>query len=1088
MPASSRPPPARSAPAPSMPEAAPPPAGLRYRAPARLIGGQFQIESNAPVAILASVSLVLCILIFPPVNWWLLAYVCLTPWLVFVCTSDRPKRVYVASYALGVGFFLINVHWMAPVTLPGYVALAVFFGLSFPIAAWPLRHMFRRHGASMAIALPIVWTAVEFIRSQTLIGFPWFLLAHSQYRVIPIIQISDLIGAYGVSFVIAMVNGWITDLLIQPILIWRREQPERTTRLPIGSFAVVAVVTGTLVYGGMTRLPTTDESATTGPASGEVGGTNGPRIVVLQHDFPMFVDLARLNQTPPTDIYHAYMELVKQVVPLRPDLIVLPETAWPGYMNKEFLEADASYLEALRAKEFPRSTIADVTGYRDWCRQTLETLRAAGREAGATIVTGAASIEWKPTEIPPRVERYNSAFRIPPDPADPILRYDKVHVVLFGEFVPFRYGRFHALYEWLNSITPWGAGGLEYSLTAGDEFVPFEFAAQSLGGKRFRAGAPICYEDTVPYVARSFAEPHGRSADRGEEKKRVDVLLNISNDGWFMHSSQLEQHLASSVFRAVEHRVSVARAVNTGASAIIDPDGTIRRRVTLRPQQREALKQVEESVRRLLAIAEAPRKHTTRQLLHDELMMLRKAVESAGPEFSVLTRRISRQIDRLDMARPAVVGAADPAEDLPESLRAEMETVQRWRERPDTAPGFAIDSVHIDPRSTIYTRWGDWFATGCALVMVAMWLDWFMHRLRDRARRPAGRATVAAAMLGPPLLLLSGGCSQWTYREPTLAETQQLERRAFFALVSAAGDEQPLHRMHAIEALQHVAPSEGILQIRAGLRDPQPAVRFAALMALGTLRDMESVEPIRMLAEDPDANVRVAAIYAMHRLGDFSRTSELASLLLNNPQAGVRANAALAIGMLSEKKSMKLLTRAKRDKDESVRLQVLEAMVMLGDEKSTRDLLFYGHSGVGQKMVEALMTLGTVRAAMARELFGYRFNEGPYEEVRLAAARGLGRLGDPRGFEFAVEQLAFRSSHRDDDIDPPEQHEARVRTLAAAALEAIGDRRALRPLQHLLDDARQPLAVRLAAARAICAIARGDRESPDFEPAAAARS
>src|SRR5262249_42904547 len=153
--------------------------------------------------------------------------------------TERARWVYVSSYLLGLTFFLINVRWLAPVTLPGYLAMCVFFGGVFPLVAWPVRHMFRRHGASLAIALPIVWTAGEYIRAQTVVGFPWYLMAHTHYRVLSMIQISDLVGAYGVSFVVVMVNGWFADLLIQPILIWRRDQPERTTRLPLGSLATL---------------------------------------------------------------------------------------------------------------------------------------------------------------------------------------------------------------------------------------------------------------------------------------------------------------------------------------------------------------------------------------------------------------------------------------------------------------------------------------------------------------------------------------------------------------------------------------------------------------------------------------------------------------------------------------------------------------------------------------------------------------------------------------------------------------------------------------------------------------------------------
>lgn len=139
---------------------------------------------------------------------------------------------------------------------------------------------------------------------------------------------------------------------------------------------------------------------------------------------------------------------------------------------------------------------------------------------------------------------------------------------MFGEFVPFRYGRLHWFYKWLNGITPWGRSGREYSLTAGQEFKLLRLDAPSQGNRTYHFGVPICYEDCMPYVCRTFVGHHPSG-------QRADFLLNISNDGWFNHGAEHVQHLAVCVFRAVENRVAIARAVNTGVSAFIDPLGRI---------------------------------------------------------------------------------------------------------------------------------------------------------------------------------------------------------------------------------------------------------------------------------------------------------------------------------------------------------------------------------------------------------------------------------------------------------------------------------------------------------------------------------
>ena len=164
--------------------------------------------------------------------------------------------------------------------------------------------------------------------------------------------------------------------------------------------------------------------------------------------------------------------------------------------------------------------------------------------------------------------KHNSAYVFAPDGAPP-QRYDKVHCVYFGEVIPFRYGRLRFLYLWLEPLMPFTTHGDEYSLTPGSRFEVFAMTPRSDPGRTYRFGVPICYEDVMPYVSRRFV------IDPETGEKRLDFLLNISNDGWFVHSNELPQHLAICAFRAVENRVGIARAVNTGISGFIDPDGRI---------------------------------------------------------------------------------------------------------------------------------------------------------------------------------------------------------------------------------------------------------------------------------------------------------------------------------------------------------------------------------------------------------------------------------------------------------------------------------------------------------------------------------
>ncbi len=589
--------------------------------------------------------------------------------------------------------------------------------------------MYNRHGASVAVVAPIVWVATEYLRTITAVGFPWLFLGHTQYTNVTLIQISDLVGAYGVSFMVAMVNGWLTDLLIQPILIWRTD---KAARLPIGTLTTLLVVLGVAIYGSTQR-------------SKKVF-TQGPRVAIVQHDFPMFVSG---GGTHPQDVFRSYVALTRKAAAEKPDIIVLPETAINGYMNDEYLDAGPAELEEIRKRRYGDQMSLDaMKQWQTFSRNVRDTFQQISNEFGVPILMGSLAMEWKPSEIVPRADAYNSAFLLLPGRERPAARYDKVHIVLFGEYVPFRHS-YPEVYDWLNSLTPWGAEGIEYSLSAGEAFNVFEFHAASQRGKRYRAAAPICYEEIMPYVTRTFVR--GDEPERG--RKNIDMLLSISNDGWFLHSSELEQHLAGAVFRAVENRIPIARSVNTGASAFIHPNGKIHSRVQLNEEKLEQLQAVIAALEKLDAIAEtmaagtgendrfnAARSESIRCLSEQVV----PAIDALGAEFDYLVEdlpiRIITSLERVDdpTTRTQRLNAAR------NQLEDSLDTVRRWRDKPWMAPAYAIESLKCDDRSTLYTWWGDWFAHGALALMCMMVADWTLRRFRrlnarDKAREGNGQ-------------------------------------------------------------------------------------------------------------------------------------------------------------------------------------------------------------------------------------------------------------------------------------------------------------------------------------------------------------
>ncbi len=348
--------------------------------------------------------------------------------------------------------------------------------------------------------------------------------------------------------------------------------------------------------------------------------------------------------------------------------------------------------------------------------------------------------------------------------------------------------------------------------------------------------------------------------------------------------------------------------------------------------------------------------------------------------------------------------------------------------------------------------------------------------------RVGGCVFVAGVLLGVV------GCIQPPGRGLLVGEELTAFRAAAIKTLqeAAVGDDPPLC-MNAIEALAEVAPREGLPFIAANIENDYPGASFAALMALGQMNNADYLDRIRTRAEDPNPHIRIAALYALHRLGDRKRTTELADFLLNHRDARVRANAALAIGRLGEPSSLRVLQRALRHEQKDLpRLQILEALAMMGDRDAIERLIFNGHSAYPDQAASAIMFLANARSQEAEDLFRYRLGNREHPEARLQAARGLGRLGDDSGFDIAMAYLWFNSPTTGQANDPPEQQIRRVRGLAALALESIGNPEALRSLKAAFELEGQQAYVRLAIARAALALMNRAPERREDLPAEAA--
>ncbi len=462
-------------------------------------------------------------LCFFPVGLGLLIWIALAPLLALVRSSAHPGHVYLSAWLGGFSFYLAVMQWMRvadPRMYATWIGLSFYCSLYFPLAVYLIRFFDRRTSVPLIVTAPVVWTALEFVRSTLFGGFSWYLLAHSQHALLPLIQLADLTGAYGVSFLIVAVNALLLEIL------WSRRAirswlsgPETALRwgrigLLVQGLAILAAIIGTALY-GLWRL-------------GQDRANPGPRIALLQGN----LDQRLRNATAVSEAAAVRMErhfhnLADLAAEYRPDLIVWPETSWPY----EWLED--------RNGPHPRCLTMAEDMAKDWHTNLLVGMN--GATAGADGVP----------------HRYNTAVLIDRR-GKPAGRYDKIHRVPFGEYVPFR--------EWLPFMNWFAPYDFDYSIWPGQQHTRFPMADAG-SGQRFRFGVLICYEDTDAEVSRPYGGSDGQAP--------ADFLLNISNDGWFDGTSEHDEHLAICRFRAIECRRPVARSVNMGISAVIDSNGRV---------------------------------------------------------------------------------------------------------------------------------------------------------------------------------------------------------------------------------------------------------------------------------------------------------------------------------------------------------------------------------------------------------------------------------------------------------------------------------------------------------------------------------
>jgi apolipoprotein N-acyltransferase len=453
---------------------------------------------------------------FPRYDLGLLAWVALVPLHIALDGLSRRTQAFWLGWLAGIisstGIMswvvtAMNTYGKVPVVFSYGIMLLLTAYLGLYVALYSagvvwFRMLVPRYGL---FAAPCLWVTLELLRTYLFSGLPWSLLGYSQYRQLDLIQIADHLGVYGVSFLIVLTNVALAELYLWLSPLFRGFRP---ARLPWELVTTAAMLVG-LSWAYSTSLIASE-------------GIERPKAVLHVGVVQPNIDQAvKWDQAYREETLRRYDRLTESFG-YGTDLVVWPEAATPFIYEREPV-------------------------------YQLQLVAMANR-ASAPLLFGSPAVRFDADRKPFLL---NSAYLLSPD-GQLLGRYDKQHLVPFGEYIPLKSSLLFFLEKLVEGIGDFQAG-------PGPTVLSFQLKESDGGGpaRRVQFGVVICYEVIFPDLVR-------RMATGGAE-----FLVTITNDAWFGDSSAPFQHFSMVVFRSVENHLAFARAANTGISGFIDPFGRI---------------------------------------------------------------------------------------------------------------------------------------------------------------------------------------------------------------------------------------------------------------------------------------------------------------------------------------------------------------------------------------------------------------------------------------------------------------------------------------------------------------------------------
>ncbi|MXX11193.1 MAG: apolipoprotein N-acyltransferase [Nitrospira sp. SB0677_bin_15] len=437
------------------------------------------------------------------IPWGLFAWIALLP-LHRALTGATTSQAFWRGWLAGFLAFIGTMYWVVtamhlygkvplPISIVLMLLLAGYLGLYVGLYAWGFVRLEQRWPAATWVAAPCLWVSLEYIRTHAFSGLPWGLLSYSQFQWLSLIQVANITGVYGVSFLIVLVNVSVF-LFVRRVLI---EKPRHTFRPWLPLAVTVATFLGVWLY-GMSQL--------------HVSPVDRLTIGIVQ---PNIDQAHKWDQAYRVKTLEQYRRLTETVSP-QSELILWPEAATPFLFEQE-----PAY----------QSLVTGMT-----------------KNAEVPLVLGSPTLRRQSDGTPYLL---NSAYLLNPS-GEISGRYDKQHLVPFGEYIPLQRMLF-----FLDKLVV-GIGDFEPG--PGPTLLDFERGPDR---RKTRFGVAICFEVIFPDLVRRLA------------LEGANFLVTITNDAWFGNTVAPHQHFGMVVFRAVENRMAFARAANTGVSGFIDPTGRI---------------------------------------------------------------------------------------------------------------------------------------------------------------------------------------------------------------------------------------------------------------------------------------------------------------------------------------------------------------------------------------------------------------------------------------------------------------------------------------------------------------------------------